>query len=170
MHYSIKLLLAFSLAALAVDVANPGFYESLINGDSMGWVEYTEPQPVKRKAAKTEETTEPAESEPPSPINFQQKPVQASKPVPEPEPVVAPEPPHNVPGPLWANAYEVMNYSTESYAIAMKLDLKELRNKTELSRKEYHRVLKSGRGLRHTELANYRYKTYKDALKIKNSF
>lgn len=176
MHYALKLFFAFSLAALAVDVANPGFYASLISGDNIGWVEHKEPKPVNLKAAKitapakAEEISKPVESEPLSPINLQIQPVQAPPQAHEPELVINHELPYNEAGPLWSNSYEITNYSTESYEIAQKHDVKELRNKTEQLRREYHRAMKTSGNRKRTELTYERYRTYSDALKIKNSF
>lgn len=147
-----KFLLALTLAAVAIDLTNPDFFRSLIEG-------------LRREGAtfKQAEPTETLEMK-----SLLKAPRTESRNVALPKQVEATS---NPPNTLWGNTYSTQNPQAEkSRELADKLSVQELMELTAHYNRLYHEALANGASKEETRRALELYLMHRDALRLKNRF
>jgi hypothetical protein len=152
METLIKFLLALTIAAVAVDLTNPDFFRSLIEGLRKDGVAYKQAEPSGNVELQ----------------RLPKIPQSEGRKVALPKQVEATSAP---PDTLWGNTYSIQNPQVEkSRELASKLSVQELMELTEHYSRLYQEALASGASQEETLRAFELYKMHRDALRLKNRF
>lgn len=159
MRTLIKFMLAFALAGVTVDLANPGFFASLYQdfyGRNLSAGPYKQAMPETK--ADIGITRRPLRYR----GGIERLTLREVKPKNE---IPAPE---NVPNTLWSNSYRASTqYPKDAYTIAEKYTLEELKTLTANYRNRYHQAVYGDIPRAKVEKAYREYVILRDALAIK---